>query len=196
MVFDGFGPLVKRCDGFDGSLWSISLTDFKKIKKWRNPTIFVELTYGHFDILMSQCGQMRKKWAFLGCAKIVLRLHTARTEMPDTPQTHPSASDVQEYPSDTPRHPPNIPQTPTRYLQGAREANRRQQTPTDTARHTQTTPVSVLGCLRLSLCVCWRLLLSVGALCSLKISWGCMRGVVEGIWGYLNGNFGLGGAGM
>ena len=22
MVFDGFGPLVKRCDGFDGSLWS------------------------------------------------------------------------------------------------------------------------------------------------------------------------------
>ena len=23
MVFDGFGPLVKQCDGFDGSLWSI-----------------------------------------------------------------------------------------------------------------------------------------------------------------------------
>ena len=22
MVFDGFGPLVKRCDGFDESLWS------------------------------------------------------------------------------------------------------------------------------------------------------------------------------
>ena len=22
MVFDGTGPLVKRCDGFDGSLWS------------------------------------------------------------------------------------------------------------------------------------------------------------------------------
>ena len=22
MVFDGFIPLVKRCDGFDGSLWS------------------------------------------------------------------------------------------------------------------------------------------------------------------------------
>ena len=22
MVFDGSGPLVKRCDGFDGSLWS------------------------------------------------------------------------------------------------------------------------------------------------------------------------------
>ena len=25
MVFDGFGPLVKRCDGFDGSLWSTQL---------------------------------------------------------------------------------------------------------------------------------------------------------------------------
>ena len=24
MVFDGSGPLVKRCDGFDGSLWSSS----------------------------------------------------------------------------------------------------------------------------------------------------------------------------
>ena len=24
MVFDGSGPLVKRCDGFDGSLWSTS----------------------------------------------------------------------------------------------------------------------------------------------------------------------------
>ena len=24
MVFDGFRPLVKRCDGFDGSLWSIA----------------------------------------------------------------------------------------------------------------------------------------------------------------------------
>ena len=23
MVFDGSGPLVKRCDGFDGSLWSM-----------------------------------------------------------------------------------------------------------------------------------------------------------------------------
>ena len=68
------------------------LTDVKKTKKWHNPTIFVELIYGHFDILMSQCGQMRKKWAFPGCAKIVLRLHTARTEKTDIPKTHPSAS--------------------------------------------------------------------------------------------------------
>ena len=121
---------------------------------------------------MSQCGQMRKKWAFPGCAKIVLRLHTARTEKPDTPQTHPSASDFHEYHSDTPRHPPDIPQTPTKYIQRARDANRRQQTPTDTAIHTQTAPVSVLGFLKPSLCVCWCLLLSVGALCSLEMSWG------------------------
>ena len=26
MVFDGFGPLVKRCDGFNGSLWSSPYT--------------------------------------------------------------------------------------------------------------------------------------------------------------------------
>ena len=29
MVFDGFGPLVERCDGFDGSLWSRSSARFK-----------------------------------------------------------------------------------------------------------------------------------------------------------------------
>ena len=52
---------------------------------------------------------MRKKWAFPGCAKIVLRLHTARTEKPDTPQTHPSASDFHECHSDTSRHSPDIP---------------------------------------------------------------------------------------
>ena len=135
---------------------------------------------------------MRKKWAFPGFAKIVLRLHTARTEKPDTPQTHPSASDVHEYHSDTPRHPPDIPQTPPRYLQLAQDANRRQQTPTDIARHTQTAPVNVLGCLKLSLCVCWCLLLSIGVLCSQEISLGCLGGDVRGIRGYLSGNFGNG----
>ena len=38
--------------------------------------------------------------------------------------------------------------------------------------------------------------MSVGALCSQEISWGCMGGVVEGIWEYLSGNVGMGGAGM
>ena len=48
---------------------------------------------------------------------MVLWLHTAETENPDTPQTHPSASDFHEYHSDTPTHPQytpqlDIPQTP------------------------------------------------------------------------------------
>ena len=30
MVFDGSRPLVKRCDGFDGSLWSRTLTWYRK----------------------------------------------------------------------------------------------------------------------------------------------------------------------
>ena len=32
MVFDGSGPLVKRCDGFDGSLWSTAwiLPDYQR----------------------------------------------------------------------------------------------------------------------------------------------------------------------
>ena len=30
MVFDGSGPLVKRCDGFDGSLWSMYRVPQKK----------------------------------------------------------------------------------------------------------------------------------------------------------------------
>ena len=77
-------------------LWFLSEGRLKT-KKWPNPTIFVELIYGHFDILMSQCGQMRKKLAFPGCAKIVLRFHTARTEKTDTPQTHQGTSNVHEY---------------------------------------------------------------------------------------------------
>ena len=40
MVFDGSGPLVKRCDGFDGSLWSkepdereeVNLIEWEEIK--------------------------------------------------------------------------------------------------------------------------------------------------------------------
>ena len=45
--------------------------------------------------------------------------------------------------------------------------------PTETARHTQTVPVSVLGCLGLDLCLRWRLLSSVGISFSLEMSGGC-----------------------
>ena len=62
-----------------------------------------------------------------------------------------------------------------------RDAKRQQQTPTHTARHTQTPPVSVWVSEAASLC----LLLSVGALCSLEISGGCLGDVwwvSGGIW--------------
>ena len=44
-----------------------------------------------------------------------------------------------------PQTPPDITQTPPRHIQGTGHANRHKQTPNDTARHTQTAPVSVLG---------------------------------------------------
>ena len=87
-----------------------------KTKKSYNPIIFVNLIYGHFDILRSQYGQVKKSGAFQVCAKIVLRLHTTRAENPDTPQTHPCTSNFHEYhldilwtpPRTTPRHLPDI----------------------------------------------------------------------------------------
>ena len=35
MVFDGSGPLVKRCDGFDGSLWSRRECGFLSIQNFK-----------------------------------------------------------------------------------------------------------------------------------------------------------------
>ena len=84
---------------------------------------------------------------------------------------------------DTLQTPPDIPQTPPGHLRGTQKANRQQPTPTDIARHTQTAPVSVLGCLGLSVYVCWRLLWSFGILCLLDMSGGCLVDVWGGIWG-------------
>ena len=39
MVFDGSGPLVGRCDGFDGSLWSIESIPKVFAKKEHNHEI-------------------------------------------------------------------------------------------------------------------------------------------------------------
>ena len=133
--------------------------------------------------MMSQYGQVKESCSFLRCAKMVFWLHTARTGSPDTPQAHPSASDFHEYHSDTPRHPPDIPQTHPRHLQGTGHANRQQQTPIDTARHTQTAPVSVLGCLAVSVGVCWHVVFPGD-------SWGVSLGCLVGVWGYLSGNHG------
>ena len=111
-----------------------------------------------------------KKLCLLGLCQNGLLAPYCRTENPDTQKTYPSASDFHEYHSDTPRHPPDIPQTPPRHLQGAQHANRRQQTPIDTARHTQTAPVSVQKCLAVYVGICWRLL-------ACFVPWRCLGGV-------------------
>ena len=135
---------------------------------------------GGFGIFMSNMSQVQTILSFQGCDKIVLRLHTAGTENPDTPK-HIRAPLISmntiQIPPDTHQTPPIHPQTPSRHLQGAGNVNRRQQTPTDTARCTQTALVSVFGCLGLSVCVWWRLLLSVGISCSLEMSVGCLGDV-------------------
>ena len=113
-----------------------------------------------------------KSFSFQGYAKIVCWLHIARTENPDTPQTHPSASNFHEYHTE---HPPDIPQTTLRHLQGTWHAKKRQQTPTDTARHPKTLPCAVWVCLAVSFGASCSLLLSVGMSCSLDMSgavWG------------------------
>ena len=109
----------------------------QKTKKRQNPTIFGKLRYRHFDMMMSQYSQMKTSHAFQGCAKIVLWLHTARLENPDTPQTHPIASNFHEYRSETPRHPSDIPKTPPQTSPGSVIC---QQKTTDNNRHNQTAP--------------------------------------------------------
>ena len=139
---------------------------------------------------MSHYGQVKKSCAFQSCVKIMLRLQTAGTENPYTPKTHPIGPDFHEYHLDTPRYSPDIPQTPLRHLQVAGDVNRRQQTPADTAECTQTALVSVFGCLWLSVCVWWHLLLSVGISCCLGTPGGCLGvagGCLVGVWGYLSG---------
>ena len=140
--------------------------------------MFGNLICGGFGILMSQYGQVNKSCDILGCAKMVFWLHTARTESPDTPQTHPSASDFHEYHSNIPGHPPDIPQTPPRHLHWTGHANRQQQTPIDTTRYTQTAPLSVLGCLAVSVGVCWNVVFP-GDIWGVPL--GCL-GVFWGIW--------------
>ena len=126
---------------------------------------------------MSQCGQMRKKWAFQGYAKIVLRLHTARTENPDIPKIHPSASHSKITTRIHPDALHNTPHAPPRHLQRTQCANRQQQTPTDTKRRLQTPQDTDRCCLSVYGGVCWHLLSSVSILCSLDIFDGCLRGV-------------------
>ena len=112
---------------------------------------------------------------------MVFWLHTARTENPDTSQTHPSASNFHEYHSNTTKHLTDIPQTPPKHLQGTQHANRREQTPPDT-------PGPWRRYLSMSGSVDWRLLSSVCMSCSLEISGVCLWDV----WGYMRSIHGKG----
>ena len=120
---------------------------------------------------MSQYGQVTKHHTFHGVAKLVFWLHTAGTENPDNPQTHPSTSDLNEChsrcPQTPPRHPPDTPKASPVNITC-------QQTTTDANRHCQTPKITDRCCLSMSGGVCWRLLLSVGMLCSLELSGGCL----------------------
>ena len=82
-----------------------------------------------------------------------------------------------------PQTPPDITQTPPRHIQGTGHANRQPQTPIDTTRHSQTAPVSVLGCLAVSVGVCWHVVFPGDI-------WGVSLGCLGGVGGYLSGNFG------
>ena len=78
----------------------------------------------------------------------------------------------------SPGHPPDILQTPPRHLQGTRDANRWQQTPTETKSQPETPQDTDGCCLSMSGSVSWRLLVSF-------YSWrwqGGVWGVSEGIW--------------
>ena len=128
--------------------------------------IFVKLILGGFGILMSNMSQVQNIPLFQGCDKIVLRLHTAGTESPDTPKHI--------------RVPPismNVTQTPPDTHQPSPGSRRCQQITTDTNRQPQTPKDTDKCCLSTSGGVCWCLLLSVGISCSLEISGGCLGDV-------------------
>ena len=147
----------------------------------------MNLIYGYFDILLSQYCQVKKNCVFQGFAKIVLWLHTAGTENPDTTQTHPSASNFHEYHSNTPRHlpkhPPDTTQTypiNTRCQKMTTGANRHKQTVADTPRHWQVLFEWVWQCLLAYVVVCW-LLVFPGDV------WGVSGGCLGDVWGVSGG---------
>ena len=139
---------------------------------------FVNLIYGHFDILRFQNGRIKKVALFQVCAIVVLQLHTARKEDPITPQTHLGASISLNTTQIPPKYPPDI----SREVKMSTDNIMPQ---TDTSRHTQTAPDSVRGCLGVSLYVCWRLFSSVDFLSSLEMSggeWGMSGGGGGCLW--------------
>ena len=141
--------------------------------------IFGKLILGGFGILMSNMSQVQNILLFQGCDKIVLRLHTAGTESPDTPkhirvpqismnftQTPPDARQT------SPRHPPDI----SREQEMPTDNNRRHQTQTDSPRHPKTLKSAVWVHLAVSVGVCCRLLASPAPWRYLVGVWGMSGG--------------------
>ena len=101
---------------------------------------FVNLIYGHFDILMFQNGQIKKVALSQVCAIVVNSpiLQGRRTQIPPKHIPSPYISmNTTQIPIDTPLPSPRHPLLTPRHLQGTQDINRRQQTTTDTSRHPQ-----------------------------------------------------------
>ena len=132
---------------------------------------------------MSNMSQVQTILLFQGCDKIVLRLHTAVPENPDTPkhiQVPLISMNITRTPPDThqtfPRHPPDI----SRDQEMPTDNNRRHQTQTDSPRHPKTLTSAVWVHLVVSVGVCSRLLTS-------PATWRCLGGV----WGMSGGYLGV-----
>ena len=118
--------------------------------------IFVNLIYGHFDILMSQYAQMNKSHAIQGYAKVVFWLHTAKTENPDPPkhiQAPLVARNTTQIHPNTPQIPPRHPPAISSEHKKPTDDNRHQQTPSDQLKRHQSVSEGVWGCLLASVVV-------------------------------------------
>ena len=131
---------------------------------------FGKLILPGFGILMSIMSQVQNILLFQGCGKMVLRLHAAGTESPDTlkhirvPLISMNVTQMHtRHPSDTHQISPG--------------SRRCQKTTTDTNRQPQTPKDTEKCCLSTSGGVCWRLVSSVGISCSLEMSGGCLGDV-------------------
>ena len=89
--------------------FNFALTDTKKLKKWQNPTIFVEDISGHFDILMFQNGQLKKILPFRAMSKRCKFTILQGMSTKIIPQTHPDIINVQRHHTNTIQYPQNIP---------------------------------------------------------------------------------------
>ena len=122
--------------------------------------------------MMSQYGQVEKSCAYMAVPKWVFGsiLQGLRTQMPHKHIQAPRIS------MNTTQIPPDTPQTYHRHPQ---DISREHNMPTDANRHRETPQDTDRCCLSMSGGVNWRLLLSVGILCSLEMSGGCLGDV----WG-------------